>query len=98
MLRTLGISHEQMDLAMSSLGQEAAPEDGLAAVLWQFQKNDRDLPLDTMPRHHTLWFYLWQNHQEAFSKYVHASIQQHYLPKEPNLLERFRRAVNALWP
>ena len=98
MLTSLGISRERMDAALSSLSHKAEPEDELAAVLWQFQKSDLDLPLETLPGHHSLWFYLWKVHREGFIKYVHPNIKQYYLPKEPSVLERFRQLVRTLWP
>ena len=89
-LSVLGISPEQMNAALSSLSHNDKPEDELAAMLWQFHKDDRDrrtLYDGTLLERHTLWFYLWKEHPEAFVEHVHPKIKQHYLPEESKLPE-----------
>ena len=97
-LRTLGISRERMDAALSSLSRNDKPEDELAVVLRRFHEYSLFCYPGTLPACHSLWFYMLKKHQEAFIKYVHPNIQQNYLPKEPSLLERFRQLVRTLWP
>ena len=80
MLSTLGISKDQMDAAISSLSQNSAPKDELAAVLWKFHKDDRHVcaSSNTLPAFHALWFYLWEEHREAFVNHIHLNLQQYY--------------------
>ena len=84
MLRTLGISREQMNAALASLRDTAASGDELAEVLRDFHNNARHFSVETLTWCYALWFYLWKEHRAAFIEHVDPSIQQHYLPARPS--------------
>ena len=79
MLRTLGISWEQMNAALASISDTAASGDELAEVLKGCCSVNRQSLSHRLPYYHSLWFYLSKAHPEKFARHMDISIRLCYL-------------------